>query len=69
MNILIFRIFTLFSREAIFLAVFLKNMADPLGVKLDGLHEKKYCKFSIQNIQSSTKYLGSGDLLSLSKEK
>ena len=33
LNTLAFRIFNLLSREAIFLAVFMINMAGPLGIK------------------------------------
>ena len=32
LNTLVFRIFSLLSREVVFLIVFMKNMADPLGV-------------------------------------
>ena len=32
MNTLVFKIFSLLSREAIFLAIFMKNMVDPLVV-------------------------------------
>ena len=30
----VFRIFNLLSREVVFLAVFMKNMVDPLGINL-----------------------------------
>ena len=33
LNTLIFRIFSFLSREAIFLAIFMKSIIDPLGVK------------------------------------
>ena len=41
---LFFRIFSLLFREAVFLAVFMKNMADPLDVKYK-------CFYSLCNIE------------------
>ena len=38
MNTIDFKIFSLLSKEAIFLAVFMKNMADPLGVNVRTLN-------------------------------
>ena len=49
MNTLVFGNFSLLSREAIFLAIFMKNMADPLGV--NQFNERKiaygFCNVSI----------------------